>query len=199
MNVRLEFNAHVLAGVYWNEVVLFNDYFVQCELITNTKNNAEQNIALDRLKHMMFSRFQNSVFIDSREKSAIKKLEAAGLKTVVLPEQPVDQIVGMMLFCKLDSVMEERLHMTQLKISSEIGDNIIYLQSEHESVGPFADKGWWNNPEPVCSNQRSTAGKVVTIHANNDTWQALDLHWTQDDNDDGNNNVVVAFPKDDKE
>ena len=110
MNVRLEFNAHVLAGVYWNEVVLFNDYFVQCELITNTKNNAEQNIALDRLKHMMFSRFQNSVFIDSREKSAIKKLEAAGLKTVVLPEQPVDQIVGMMLFCKLDSVMEERLH-----------------------------------------------------------------------------------------
>lgn len=196
MNVRLEFNAHVLAGVYWDGVVLFNDYFVRCDMITGTKNNVEQNIAMDRLKYMMFNRFQNSVFINSLEKITIKKLESAGVRTIALPEQPVDQIVGMAMFCKLDSVMEGRLHMTQLKLSSEIGDNIAYLQNEHESVGPFAEKGWWNNPEPVCSDTTSRFGKIVNINQS-ETWQNLDLHWIKNNDDSGN--VVVAFKKDDKE
>lgn len=197
MNVRLEFNTHVLAGVYWQNAVLFNDYFVRCEIITATRDSVEQNIAMERLKYMLFNRFQNSVFVDAKEKTAIKKLEAAGIRTIPLPAQPVDQIVGMMLFCKLDAVMEDRLNMTQLTLSSEIGDNVSYLQNEHESIGPFADKGWWNDPEPVCSDTKSTQGKIVAINANN-TWQTLDLHWTHNDseNDSGN---VVAFRKDDKE
>lgn len=197
MNVRLEFNTHILAGVYWDSKVLFNDYFVRCDMITGTKNNVEQNIALERAKHLLFNRMANSVFIDSREKAAIKKLEAAGIRTVILPEQPVDQIIGMMLFSKLDAIMEGRIVITQVKLSSDIGDNITYCQNDQESIGPFADKGWWNNPEPICSDTRSSAGKVVPINPS-DTWQSLDLHWLQDDASDTASNVLT-FRKDDKE
>lgn len=197
MNVRLEFNTHILAGVYWDNKVLFNDYFVRCDMITGTKDNVEQNIALERTKHILFNRMTNSVFIDSREKAAIKKLEAAGVKTAILPEQPVDQIIGMMLFSKLDAVMEGRIIITQLKLSSEIGDSITYCQNDQESIGPFANKGWWNNPEPICSDSRSSSGKVVPINPG-DTWQSLDLHWLQGDSVDTASNVLT-FRKDDKE
>ena len=195
MNVRLEYPAEFLSGVYWNDAVLLNRYTVRCEMVTGTKNNVEQNIALERLKYTLFHQMQNSVFISEKEKSSIKRLEAAGIRAIPLPEQPVDQIIGMMLYCKLDAVMEGRIVMSQLRISSELGENIWYSQNETESVGPFGNKGWWNNPEPVCSDSRPN-GKVVSINQTT-TWQALDLHWTVGNQE--KENIVLPFRKDDKE
>lgn len=193
MNVRIEYPAEFLAGAYWESVVLMNCYTVRCEMITATTDNVEQNIALERLKWVLFHGMQNSVFIDAREKTAIKRLESAGIRTVTLPTQPVDQVVGMMLYCKLDAVMEGRITMSQLSLSSELGENVIYRQNSMESVGPFSNNGWWHDPEPICGNSPSTAGKVVAIGAGQ-TWKSLDLHWTRDENDQRAN--VVAFRKD---
>lgn len=193
MNVRIEYPAEFLAGAYWENCVLMNCYTVRCEMLTGTTDNVEQNIALERLKWILFHAMQNSVFIDAREKSAIKRLEAAGVRTVILPAPPVDQVIGMMLYCKLDAVMEGRIAMSQLSLSSELGENIIYHQNNIESVGPFAQPGWWQNAEPNCGQSKVTSAKVVDI-GTGQTWKGLDLHWTQDDNDIKSN--VVAFRKD---
>ena len=197
MNVKIEYPAEFLSAVYWNDQVMFNCYSVRCEMITGTKDHREQNIALERLKYILFVQMQNSVFVDSREKAAIKRLEAAGLRTVSLPEQPVDQIIGMMLYSKLDSVMEGRIAMTQLKLSSELGENITYSQTETETIGPFQERGWWNSPDTVCSDVKPTAGKVVSIATKTANWASLELNWDQEEND--KENIVVAFRKDDKE
>lgn len=192
MNVRIQYPAEFLAAAYWDDTVLMNCYTVRCEMITGTDNAVEQNVALERLKWILFHAMQNSVFVDAREKAVIKRLEAAGLRTVPLPAPPVDQVVGMMLYSKLEAVMEGRISVTQLSLSSELGENVIYYQNNMESLGPVAQPGWWQNPEPVCSDARSTA-KVVSIEAGQ-TWKSLDLHWTQDDSDAKSN--VVAFRKD---
>lgn len=195
MNVRIEYPAEFLAGAYWESVVLMNCYTVRCEMTTATTDNVEQNIALERLKWILFHAMQNSVFVDAKEKSAIKKLEAAGMKTIPLPAQPVDQVIGMMLYCKLDAVMEGRINMYQLSVSSELGENVIYYQNNVEALGPLAEKGWWHDPEPVCSDMRSTAGKVVNIGPAH-TWKSLDLHWTRDESDSTAN--VLTFRKDEE-
>lgn len=196
MNVRIEYPAEFLAAVYWDDTVMFNCYRVRCEMITGTKDNREQNIALERLKFIIFNQFHNAIFVDIKEKAAIKRLEAAGLKTIPLPEQPVDQIVGMMLYSKLDTVMEGRLIMSQLRVSSDLGENVIYSHSEHETMGPFHQKGWWNDTETACSDRQS-GGKVVSINQRT-TWQSLDLDWpTEEDKPD--NSVITLFKKDDKE
>jgi hypothetical protein len=197
MNVKIEYPAEFLAAVYWEDAVMMNSYAVRCEMMTNTKDNREQNIALERLKYMLFMQMQNSVFVDQREKAAIKRLEAAGLRTVVLPEQPVDQIVGMMLYSKLDSVMEDRITMTQLKLSSELGENITYYQADNETIGPFQQKGWWNNADPVISDSKS-GGKIVSIKGTT-TWQLLGLDWDNEKEETNKGNTVVAFRKDENE
>jgi hypothetical protein len=197
MNVKIEYPAEFLAAVYWEDAVMMNSYAVRCEMMTNTKDNREQNIALERLKYMLFMQMQNSVFVDQREKAAIKRLEAAGLRTVVLPEQPVDQIVGMMLYSKLDSVMEDRITMTQLKLSSELGENITYFQTDNETIGPFQQKGWWNNADPVISDSKS-GGKIVSIKGTT-TWQLLGLDWDNEKEETNKGNTVVAFRKDENE
>jgi len=85
MNVRIEYPAEFLAAVYWEDAVMFNCYRIRCEMVTGTKDHREQNIALERLKFVVFSQLHNSVFIDAREKAAIKRLENAGLRTIPLP------------------------------------------------------------------------------------------------------------------
>jgi hypothetical protein len=197
MNVRLEFSTGFLAGVYWQGSTLMNQYHLQCEMITATRDNNEQNVALDRMKYILYQKMSHSIFIDFREKTQIKKLQAAGIGTVILPELPVDQIIGMMLYTKLNAVMEERIHLIQLRLSSDIGDNIVYLQHEQESLEPFVDRGWWNSPEPNCSESDHRQGKVVSI-SGQDSWQNLDLLWNKDETTDGTHNTIVAFRKDDQ-
>ena len=196
MNVRIEYPAEFIAGVYWDSVVLFNVYTVKCEMVTGTKDNIEQNIALERLKYILFHQMQNSVFIDSRDRTQIKRLEAAGIRAIPVPQQPVDQIIGMMLYSKLDAVMEGRIIMHQLKLSSDLGENVVYSQNEHETLGPFHERGWWNSPDPACSDSKINA-KVVSIN-NAPGWQHLDLHWSMSQEDHKNNSTVVAFRKDEE-
>jgi len=198
MNVKIEYPAEFLSAVYWNDQVMFNCYSVRCEMITNSRDHIEQNIALERLKYILFVQMQNSVFVDVKEKATIKRLETAGLRTIALPELPVDQIVGMMLYSKLDAVMEGRIVMSQLRLSSDLGENVVYSQTDTETIGPFQQRGWWNSAEPGCSDAKPSAGKVVSIATKAATWQSLDLHWDQEHNKETDNTVVV-FRKDDKE
>jgi hypothetical protein len=201
MNVRLEYNLEFLAGIYYNDNVFFNKYFVDLEFTTQCSDPVDQNVALDRLKFFVSQILQHSVFVDSSEKTAIKKLETAGIKIATLPSVPVDQIIGMMLFCKLNAVMEDRILITQLKISSDFGEHIVYLQHENESVGPFEAKGWWHDPEPNCGYLQMSSSKVVNI-SDTPTWQNLDFGWNVREEVDlaptGSNKVVVAFDKQDE-
>ena len=196
MNVKIEYPAEFLAAAYWEDSVMMNSYTVRCEMVTNTRDSREQNIALERLKYVLFMQIQNSVLVDHREKAAIKRLQAAGMRTVILPEQPVDQIIGMMLYSKLDSVMEGRMTVTQLKLSSELGENVTYFQTDNETIGPFAQKGWWNSAEPSVSDSKD-GGKIVSIKGTT-TWQLLGLDWG-DKEEENKGNTVVAFRKDENE
>ena len=197
MNVRLEFTTGFLAGVYWQNSLLLNSYLVHCDMITATSDNLEQNIALERLKYVLYQRMQNSVFIDSQEKAAIKRLTTAGVRVIPLPEKPVDQVVGMMLYCKLDAVMNGRIQMAQLKLSSELGDNVTYLQSNMESLGPFAATGWWNDSDPIFADPATRSEKIVSLNQS-DTWTGLNLNWGAPPDSDQENARVVVFKKDDK-
>jgi hypothetical protein len=194
MNVRIEYPAEFMAAAYWDNSVMMNSYVVRCEMVTNTQDSREQNIALERLKYILFMQMQNSVFVDHREKAAIKRLQAAGMRTVIFPEQPVDQIIGMMLYSKLDSVIEGRMSVTQLKLASELGENITYFQTNTETVGPFAHKGWWNSPDPSVSDSKDE-GKIVSIRGTT-TWQLLGLDWDDSEQENNKGNTVVAFRKD---
>lgn len=181
MNVRLKHNFQFTAATYINGKVLFNNYYLNLQFLTQTMDGIEQNIALDRIRHILFNQLCNSVFIEQSHKDAIKKLQAAGLQTVILPEQPVDQIVGIMLYCKLNSITEGRLEIIDVEIASDVGQNLFYCQSCEEDVGPFECQGWWWNTDPYVENvkQSKQSGNIVSLNRK-DSWDTLDLHWDAD-------------------
>ena len=178
MNVRLEYPMSFYASLYYKGQYFANKFNIVLQLLTGSEDAEEQNIALDRIKYLIKEQIEHSIFVHQKERALIKKLEAAGMQVITLPEDPVDQIIGMALFYKLNTVVEDRMAILQTRISSEVGENMTYLHCEDEMAGPFEDKGWWDFPDPHFSKVGHT-DKVVEL-TKHITWDDLGLGWYDD-------------------
>ena len=181
MNVRLETKFYFTAGSYIDNQLRMTRYCVSLQLITQSYSGVEQNVALDRVKYMLYNQFSNCIFISEDDKQSIEKLVTAELPVVELPDVAVDQIIGIMLYCKLNAVMEERILITELKISSELGQHMIYCHHEEEDIGPFDTEGWWHDSLPNVVDKKQQDRKIVQL-VKSSPWHDLNLDW--DDSDD---------------
>lgn len=182
MNVRLAIDFDFLASAYLDAQVFCNRYMVQLELITNTMDHIDQNVALDRIRHMLYHEFSNALFISDSKSDLATQFDQLGSKTCVIPGPPVDQLLGIMLFAKLNAVMQERLFLTQLKISSDLGDKLVYCQDSEEDLGPFEYTGWWHDSDNRIANtsQNDKHGNVVELGNKIDPWHQFGLEWNKD-------------------
>lgn len=179
MNVRLKYKIDFLAGLYYNGSLHSNAYEVSLNFVTNCYDREEQNTALDRIRFFMQS-INSAVFIFQEDQETITKLKNIGARVISLPEDPIDQIIGMMLYTKLNAITEKRIIVTDVEIGSILGEYVIYQHSEEEPVGPFAQPGWWDTAEPMSYNNNDTDqyGNVVTLN-NSSLWKDLGLDWTE--------------------
>jgi hypothetical protein len=139
------------------------------------------------------------IFINEAEEETCQQLAAAGLKIATLPAEPVDQIIGMMLYSKLGAIMEDRIIINEVEISSSMGEGITYLHAADESLGPLAEPGWWHDADLVhCNNSLVDDTKVVAMHRAS-AWRDLTLAWpdVEQNNDTGNTIVFADFKKSD--
>lgn len=196
MNVRLQSNLEFLGAVYFADELQLNSYQVNLGLVTNTKNSLKINVAMERLKAFVYSELANAVYIHQDRTDVAEMLQMIGSNMVTLPEEPVDQIVGMMLYSKLNAIMEGVMTVVSLDISSSLGDDVWYQHDDEDSMGPFAADGWWHQPT-VQHDSLSVAGgdtKVVEVRPN--AWIEYGLMWPEETNSNKDHSVVYAnFPK----
>jgi hypothetical protein len=177
-----------------------NNYQVKLHLVTNSEEGDDHNIALDRIKYFLHNQLNSTVFINSAETDQCRAFSATGIKVTTLPEDPLDQVIGIMLYCKLNAILENRMIIEEIEICSELGENIVYLHNNQDAQGPFADAGWWTEPDVVhCDLTLVNNEKTVALHHVGAGWRELGLNWDEsiiiNVNDD--NKVVFAdFAKD---
>lgn len=195
MNVRLQYDLEFLGGIYYQDLLQLNQYYVSLGLTTQTKNPADTNIAMDRLKCFVLGELDSTVFVNQAMQEQGELMSMMGINITTLPEEPVDQIIGIMLFQKLNAIMEGRMTVESLDISSSLGDRIWYQHDNEDAVGPFAQSGWWNDSGPghSCLSLTST-DNVVKITDNQ--WREYNLEWPEETTEHTGNTVVFAnFPK----
>jgi len=192
MNVKIGYTSHFIAGVWWNNRLIMSTYTVTFKMITATDSAQDTNTALDRLRYMVEEYLVDTVFIKDTNAEQIALLKAAGIKIIALPEEPVDQIIGMMLYSKLSAVMEGCMLIRSIMLSSTAGDDVIYEHDAQESVAPFNQPGWWAESTPVCEaeSQRQSNDTVFVLNAVNQ-WRDLGLQWVSDIDPDQDSNVLV--------
>ena len=199
MNIRLQYDLDFLAGVYYEERLQMNRYTVSLNLLTNSRDSASTNIALDRAKAFVHGALDSTVFINQANRERAEFMQMMGIRVTTLPEEPVDQIVGMMLYYKLNAVMEQRMTVTGLDIASSLGDNVWYQHDEDDLSGPFAEDGWWNRAsmQHESVERDPDPGNIVKVMSTG--WYELNLEWPENTAPASDNTVVFAnFPRNEK-
>jgi hypothetical protein len=182
MNVRLKYSVAFTAGVFYNNQMRMNNYRVVLDLVTiSDGSNDDHNIALERIKYFIHNQLDSTIFINRAYESQCQQYMSAGLNVTTLPEEPVDQVIGIMLYSKLNAIMEDRMIVTHIEVSSEMGDNISYMHSDDEHLGPFDSTGWWAESDVVhCDSALIDHSKVVAL-AQSACWRELNLQWEDTD------------------
>jgi hypothetical protein len=203
MNVRLQKTLTFTSGVWYNntEHLQMNNYTVRVHLHTNTSNTADQNIAFGRMKYFVYYEMDSGIFINQEPKEKCLQLLSSGLSVITMPTDPVDQMIGIMLYYKLNAIMEQRLIVTEVEIESCFGENLVYLHHEDEDTTDIVRPKWWDTADLLhCDAELIQQDKVVAInHTRN--WRELDLAWADNTSSTSSGNVVVFadFKRDDTE
>lgn len=178
MSATIERDFDFLACVYFQNEFLVNQYNFTFCMEVNTESIFEQNIAMERLKYLVYECFENSVFVAINETNIIEKYTNAGLKVCILPEEPYDQIVALLLLLKASYVTEEKLKITDIYLTSKISDDVRFIENIETAVNAMPVDGWWNNSLPsLCSKSQSKKDKVVKLVK--DEWASIGLGWKE--------------------
>jgi hypothetical protein len=193
MNVRLQINLEFSAGIYLDDRLILNRYSVSVQLCTVTTDHEQINIAMERLKMFVYAELADTVFVNQDDMDRAQLLELLGINMTTLPEEPIDQIVGLMLYTKLNAVMENRMFVEQLNISSLLGDDVIYLHDQEDAVGPFQLAGWWNQADTSHNSFEAIETQENVVKVPNTGWAKYNLNWT--DTAESAPGKTVAFKK----
>jgi len=176
MNVRIKNQFLVKTGIWINDEFVVNNYTVICNFITTSQNDDDHIVCLSRI-NFLFDEFDNSCFINQNNQKKIKQLKNCKIKVIELPEEPVDQIIGLVMYYKINAICEQRMRCTDLDISSEVGENICYLHSEYEETSVIPKVGWWHESGPSLTFCNRQSQEKIVKFTKIDTWQQYDLNW----------------------
>jgi hypothetical protein len=177
MNVRLQFPVNFTAGIFYNGKMQMNNYTAKLYMMTNTPDGDANNIAFERVKHFIYNELDSSIFISIDYEEQCKKYLDAGIKITTFPGDPVDQLVGIMLYYKLSAIIEERMIIGEVELSSILGDGLIYIHGENENIDDLDVPEWWETVDLAhCDADLIDTDKIVTMH-HSSIWRDLDLQW----------------------
>jgi len=196
MNVRLSTELTLLSSIFWSGEVSNNLYSIGIGMTTNSEDNYHTNVAMGRIKIYVNDILRSGIIMDQKYSEAREQFNSCGFKTISLPEEPFDQAVAIMLYCKLNAICENKMIITDITLSSIEGDNIRYHFDSEDGFGPFAEDGWWNEVDPNwCDHTADNSGKKVLTIDKKLTWHELGLDWEPSSNHSTGSVVVGDFNK----
>lgn len=135
-----------------------NDYEIAVYFVPQTNDQKLQNITYEKYKWVFGRAFQNSIFIPSDEKiyASVKTFKNDIIDFV---SDPVDQIIGVTIMSKLNSIGGEFLKVQNIEIDSWQGENLRYnitADSPEWDVVQDLEKEiknpWWLSDKPIFTN-----------------------------------------------
>lgn len=183
MTARIQSNFSLVMGVHFTGEFYMNVYDIDLYFNVETESIKEQNIALDRIKYFLENCLENSIACHSRETQAIENYFNANMKVCVLPEEPYDQIMAIMLYEKLNAITEGRLVITDISVGSKMSDGVVCCHGIEENIGPFITKGWWNDNSTKINNHTpiGKGKKIVRLSKPKTDWDEVYLDWEPKD------------------
>jgi hypothetical protein len=197
MNARISTELNFIAGVYYNGAVQMNSYIVKLWMIVTSDEHDSHTIAFDRIRYFIHEVLDSTIFINNKDAKVAEKFIKAGFKVATFNDDPLDQVVGIMLYYKLNAIMEGRMTIMETELSSAFSDGITYLHSEIENA-EINKPDWWSSPGFDHGDIHLTNKDKVVSMQNAKSWRDVDLAWDSDETNAFGNTIVFAdFSKND--
>ena len=103
-----------------------NEYSANLHLTPYTADLKEQTIYFERLKHLFEQVFANTITTWREEKLYNVLKKSSSNRFIELPRPPYDQIMAAVCFCKANSILDGKILINKLELSSWQGDGITY-------------------------------------------------------------------------
>lgn len=198
MNVELEKNFSFPSVLVMADAdPWINHYDVQIRMRVTTAVSSEYDTAYRRMK-FWFHDIMHSAVLIHRDDTKLRSWRDTGMTCLDFPENPMDQVLGLMLMSKLTAIVENRLEILQVGVSSPADDWVTYFCDATDDLHWFEQPGWWKDPGPMCStpdNAHRRSGKVISLTRTQD-WKQHDLDWARAEDATGNVAVIENFDRD---
>jgi hypothetical protein len=177
MSARIEKDFTFLGGVFFDETYMMNLYTMTLYIDILTDNEQEQLIAIERIHYFLKNYIEHSVFVCEEHKSQITLFEKAGLTVLTIPEEPFDQIVGIILLRKFNAIAEGRVVVSEIKFGSKLSSDIKF-HNDIEEAEDFNEVAWYNDSTLSIQHtaKKSKKDKIVKFDELED-WTKIGLVW----------------------
>ena len=181
MNTRIEKDFTFQAAVHFDNRFVLNIYELSLSMIVQTESIREQNIAMDRMQYFLSEVVENSIFVDQDDTKAIEHYANAGINVCMIPDQPFDQVISLVLLLKINAIMEDRMVITDAVMGSKLSDGVRFVITDEMAEKTFGDAGWWISPFPGLTKLEKNKGKKEKIvkMPNHKDWGSLGLSWKE--------------------
>jgi len=179
MTTRIEKDFRFRSAVHFENKFEVNSYALTLSMLVETESLREQNIALSRITYFLEHVLQDSIFIFTKNKVALRKYIKAGIRTCELPDEPCDKVVSMIILLKLNSILEGRLKITDLMLKSTLGGGTKYNVVMEIAEGLYSGNHWWNKScthIKECEETDITDDNIVKLF-DDSSWGEFDLTW----------------------
>jgi hypothetical protein len=199
MSAKVARSFEFQSAVHFEGTFAINTYNIELSIDVQTEDPREQQIALERIKYIFSECLESCVFVNKNETKSIDAYLKAGIKVCTIPEDPFDQIVAAVLLSKFNTITENKIHITDIKIKSLICDDVVFFVSDNEDISfTDLDNGWWNANNAAISDIQKTSKKEKIVEIKRETvdWNTLGLTWKQKRASNKENGEIVFIPLD---
>lgn len=132
-----------------------NDTEITVSFQPQSDDPETQNLTFEKYKYVLFKILQNSVFIESDQK-IYDLFSKFNDKVIDFANKPVDQIIGVTMFSKLQHIGGDCLKINQIDIESWQGENLKFIINENAPEWELIDQQnqycWWTDDQPNFSS-----------------------------------------------
>lgn len=175
MNIQIEKDFTFLTAIHFEQKFMVNLYELSAKMEVLTENVREQNIAIERMTHFLTATIEDVIFVHDAEKEAIQNYTNAGMKVCIIPEEPYDQIIGMILLNKCNAIMENRIVVNEIIFGSKLSNLIKFNINGEMSKLEYPNDSWYNKSFASITD-KGKKEKIVTLFDKNN-WSELGLTW----------------------
>jgi hypothetical protein len=126
MNVRFKKTFDFSAGVVYDNKFSVNFYTLTVHMTTVNMDGDYHNIAYERMKYWVDDVLSDSILIYEKD-PLVDVWLSTEQRIILFPEQPVDQVVGILLYSKFNAITEQQFIINEVEISSALGDDVVFM------------------------------------------------------------------------